>query len=70
MGLDLVSGLIAVISLGFAAYQTYQAKQSDKRLKATQASLSELEKNYATSDLKLIKAMEFYNKGHYKDLNP
>ena len=67
MDSDLVSGLVAVVSLGFAAYQTYQAKQSDKRLEATQASLSELEKNLVTSDLKLIKAIEFYENGQFAD---
>lgn len=67
MDSDLVSGLVAAISLGFAAYQTYQAKQSDKRLEATQTSLSELEKNLVTSDLKLIKAIEFYENGQFGD---
>ena len=67
MDSDLVSGLVAAISLGFAAYQTYQARQSDKKLEATQASLTELEKNLVTSDLKLIKAIEFYENGQFAD---
>jgi len=64
---DLISGLVAIVSLAFAAYQTYQAKQSDKKLEATQVSLSELEKNLVTSDLKLIKAIEFYENGQFTD---
>lgn len=64
---DLISGLVAVVSLAFAAYQTYQAKKSDKKLEATQVLLSELEKNLVTSDLKLIKAIEFYEKGQFSD---
>jgi tetratricopeptide (TPR) repeat protein len=64
---DLISGLVTVVSLGFATYQTYQAKQSDKKVEANQTALSELEKNLVTSDLKLVKAIEFYENGQFTD---
>jgi hypothetical protein len=62
-----VSGVVTLAAICLAIYQTRQAKRSDEKLEETRNCLAQLEKNLATSDLKLIKAVEYYNNGHFDD---
>jgi len=62
-----ITGIVTLAAIVLAIYQTYQAKMSDKKLEETRSALTQLEKNIATSDLKLIKAVEYYNNGHFDD---
>lgn len=62
-----ITGIVTLAAIALAIYQTYQAKMSDKKLEETKSALNQLEKNIATSDLKLIKAVEYYNNGHFDD---
>jgi hypothetical protein len=62
-----ISGAVAFVSLLFAGYQTYQAKENKETLDETKRKLSVLEDGIATSDLKLRKAKEYYSVGKFNE---
>lgn len=62
-----ITGIVTLAAICLAIYQTKQAKLSDRKLEETQVALAQLEKNLVTSDLKLTKAIEYYNAGHFTD---
>lgn len=66
MYLELIFGTATLLSLGFAIYQSVKANKAEKDLEASQATLRDIEEGLVTPDLKLRKALEFYEAGHYK----